>query len=79
MSRAGIESSSPAVRSVSTSSGMTAGHACEPGFTRSTPTSTHNGRENNQSAAGAMIAAAPASRTATQVRRDGPFHSSATR
>ena len=41
---------------------MTAGQACDPGLTASTPTIEHNGRSNSHSSAGPMIATAAASR-----------------
>ena len=68
---------SPAVRAVRTKSGMTAGQACEPGLTDSTPTKPHNGRENSHIAAGSMMAVAPASRANRHVAIEAPCHSSA--
>ena len=69
----------PAVRAVRTKSGMTAGHACEPGLTDSTPTKAHNGRWSSHIAAGATIATAALTRASAQVWRDAPCHSSATK
>jgi len=67
------------VRIVRTTSGITAGHACEPGLAIVTPTSAQSGRDNSHIAAGPMIAAAAAMRTHIHVRLDGPCQSSATR
>ena len=68
---------SASVRTVSTNSGMTAGQACDPGLTRSTPTTAHSGRSSSHIAAGATIATAAAIRASAQVWRDAPCHSSA--
>ena len=62
---------------VTTSSGMTAGQAAEPGFTDSTPTNQHSGRDNSHISTGPTMARAPATRATSHVRRDGPCHSSA--
>ena len=67
----------PAVRAVSTKLGMTAGQACEPGLTDSTPTIAQSGRLKSHSTAGNMITAAPARRASRQVIADAPCHSSA--
>jgi len=66
-----------AVRRVRVNWGMTAGHACEPGLTDSTPTRAHSGRWKIQSRAGAMIATAAATRASVHAWRDAPCHSSA--
>ena len=58
---------------------MTAGQAAEFGSAIVTPTSAQSGREKSHIAAGPMTARAAASRTISQVRRDAPCHSSATR
>ena len=68
---------SPAVCAVSVKSGMTAGQACDPGFTRSTPTKAQMGRLSSHISAGPMIASPPAIRASAQVWRDAPCHSSA--
>ena len=69
----------PAVRRVSTKSGMTAGHACDPGLTDSTPTNAHSGRWKSHSSAGPMIASAAAPRASAHVWRDAPCQISATK
>ena len=53
--------SSPTERTVMVRSGMTAGHACDPGLTDCTPTNAHSGRDRIHIAAGPTIAAAAAS------------------
>jgi hypothetical protein len=57
----------PAVRAVRTKSGITAGHACDPGLTRSTPTTAHNGLLSSHIAAGATIATAAPTRASIHV------------
>ena len=66
-------------RTVTTSSGMTAGQACEPGLTDCTSTNQHSGREKTHIRAGPTMASPAAMRATSQVRRDGPCHSSATK
>ena len=58
---------------------MTAGHACEPGLTDSTPTNQHSGREKSHMAAGRTMAAAPPMRASRHVACDAPCQSSATK
>ena len=55
-----------AVRSVSVASGMTAGQACDPGLTESTPTIAHNGRSRSHRIAGPEMAIAAATRASNQ-------------
>ena len=70
---------SAAVRAVRTNSGMTAGQACEPGLTDSTPTKAHSGRWSSHIAAGATIAMAAPARASAHVWREAPCHNSATK
>ena len=74
-----VATASPAVCAVSTKLGITAGHACDPGLTDSTPTTAQRGRLKIHRTAGNMITAAPASRASRQVIADAPCHSSATK
>ena len=69
----------PMARGDRATSGIVVGQACEPGLMIVTPAIPHNGRCRSQRANGPRMAAAPASRTWTQVRHDGPFQSSAMR
>ena len=52
---------------VRTISGMTAGQACDPGLTDSTPTNAHSGRGRSHSTAGTTMATAAAIRASSQV------------
>ena len=64
---------------VRTISGMTAGQACDPGLTDSTPTNAHSGRWRSHIAAGMTMATAPAIRARAQAWRDAPCQISATK
>ena len=66
-----------AVRRVSTASGMTAGQACDPGLTDSTPTIAHSGRSSSHRMAGPAIATAAATRASSQAWREAPCQISA--
>ena len=58
---------------------MTAGQACDPGLTDTTSTNPHSGRDRIHSRAGRTSASAAPTRASSQVCREAPCHSSATK
>ncbi len=66
-----------ATRSVSTNGRLTKPQTCELGATREVPASTHSGTRTSHRSGAATSTPAAARRATSQVRHDGPCHSSA--